>query len=561
MKHSHTPTVMALLVAGLAQAAEPAPEAPTAAPTVAPGMQLQQALPPRPLPSSPAAVPALPAPPTAASAPAGGTQVALSATELRGNRLIDTATLLQAIGPLDGRRFDAAGLEQLAATVAATYRAQGFPFVQAWLPPQNLAGGRLVIEVLEGRYGRIGISGDDPLARGAQAFLDHALQPGDPLRSQPLERTMLLLDDQPGFSVSPLLKPGESLGEGDLVVRVERRNRVVADVGVDNTGSRHTGEHRLRGAVNFNSPWRFGDQVALAAMVTDEHLWLGSADYALPLGGNGLRLQAGMARTSYQLGGDFKALDASGRADVLSTRLSLPAVRSQATNLLLSAGLQHKRLHDRYEGVDLERDKHSTLAVAGLQFDHKDRLGGGGVSYGSASLTWGRLTLDGAARADDATTARSAGGFGKLNVDVTRIQKLPGAFSAYGRWSGQWARKNLDASEKYGLGGFLGVRAYPMGEASGDRGWLTQLELRYEPGGWTPFVFYDQGRMRLNARPWDDASGEQRRLAGAGVGLRWLHQGWSLESTLAVRTQGGEPTSQHDSGKARLFVVAGYRFD
>lgn len=550
MKLTHLTLAALACLLGQAQAAEPAP-----------GMQLQEPVPPRPLRSDPAAVPAVPAAPVAPSAATGGgPTVALTAVQIQGNRLVDSDSLLQAIGPLDGRRFDAAGLAQLAAEVAAVYRAQGYPFVQAFLPPQNLQSGRLTIEVLEGRYGSVGIHSDDRLAPGAQVFLDRALQAGDPIRSATLERTLLLLDDQPGFKVSPLLKPGAQSGEGDLVVRVARESRVVADVGLDNTGSRHTGEYRLRGSVNFNSPFRFGDQVALNAMTTDKRLWLGSADYSAPLGGSGWRAQAGLARTSYQLGGDFEDLDASGRADVLSGRLSYPLVRSQVTNLLLSAGVQHKRLHDRYGGVSIVRDKHSTAAMAGLQFDHKDLAAGGGVSYGSVTLTAGRLSLDTLTRQDDATTADSQGRFAKLNADLTRIQKLPGRFSAYGRVSAQWASKNLDASEKYGLGGFLGVRAYPMGEASGDRGWLTQLELRYEPGAWTPFVFADHGRMRINAKPWDDSAGERRTLAGAGVGVRWLVRGWSLESTLAVRTEGGAPTSQHEGGKTRMFVVVGHRF-
>jgi len=37
----------------------------------------------------------------------------------------------------------------------------------------------------------------------------------------------------------------------------------------------------------------------------------------------------------------------------------------------------------------------------------------------------------------------------------------------YGRVSAQWASKNLDSSQKFGLGGPNGVRAYPSGEGYG----------------------------------------------------------------------------------------------
>jgi hypothetical protein len=44
---------------------------------------------------------------------------------------------------------------------------------------------------------------------------------------------------------------------------------------------------------------------------------------------------------------------------------------------------------------------------------------------------------------------------------------------------GQWADTNLTSSEKFSLGGNDAVRAYPTGEAPGDRGWLATAELRY----------------------------------------------------------------------------------
>jgi len=82
----------------------------------------------------------------------------------------------------------------------------------------------------------------------------------------------------------------------------------------------------------------------------------------------------------------------------------------------------------------------------------------------------------------DAATARTAGQFSKLNVDLARIQSLSEGLDLYGRISAQWASKNLDSSQKFGLGGCNGVRAYPSGEGYGDSGALAQIELRYAMG-------------------------------------------------------------------------------
>ncbi len=528
----------------------------------APGMQLQQPVPPRPTPTDAGALPALPAPATAAPAAAGGSVVTLRAVTIQDNTLVDTASLLAAIGPLAERRFDFAGLQALANTVTAAYRQRGYPFTQTVLPPQNLASGELVLRVIEGVYGRLILNGKDPLIGGAQAFLDAELRPGDPIRNQPLERAMLLLNDQPGFRVQPVLRPGEYRGEGNLVVAVQRKNDWSADLGLDNGGSRATGEWRARAAVSANSPWRFGDRVTLTTLVTDKRMWLGSAEYDAPLGGAGTRGAVSVARTSYQLDGAFSALGATGRADVVGLRLSHALVRSQTSNVTAALSLQHKSLHDDLGQGTLVRDKSSSLGVASLQFDHRDRLGGGGVSFGSLSLTWGRLGLDEASALADSVTAQTAGGFSKWSADVARIQRLADPFSAYLRLSAQGSGGgNLDASEKMGLGGLLGVRAYPLGEGTGDAGWLGQMELRWDAGWATPFVFYDAGRMRSNARPWAADAESVRQLAGAGVGVRWASGPWSAEGLVASRLQGGPPTSDAADRRPRAYIVVGRRID
>jgi len=521
---------------------------------------LQRPAPARPLASDPAALPQLPAAPAPADA-GTGPSVELSRVEIDGNRQLSTEMLQQQLGPVTGRRHTLAGMNALAARVMAIYREQGYPFVRAFVPPQKVEGGVLRIQVVEGVLGEARVSGTDPKVSSAQAFVDAGLPLGEVIRDHTLERTMLLLDDQPGFKVHPVMAPGAKSGESALTVNVSRRNDYSGDVVADNAGAQATGRHRLRGSFSANSPWRFGDRLSVTAMVTDKHLWLGSAEYEAPLGAAGLRGQLGYSRTSYQLGDEFSALGASGTANTATARLSYPLLRSQRGNVLLALSLQHKALEDRFETLDLTKDKSSNLVLASLQFDRKDAFGGGGVTYGQVGLAAGRLGLDAGSQPLDAATARTAGHFAKLNFDIARIQKLPGALSAYARLSGQKASGNLDASEKYGIGGSLGVRAYPMGEGNGDDAWVAQLELRADVGGVSLFALADAGQAWANSRPWDAASSQRRSIAGAGLGLRWLHGAWSLESTLAAHVKGGDAQSETRDRNPQFYVSLSRRFD
>jgi len=522
---------------------------------------LQAPPPPQPTPSRPSAVPATPATAPAASAPASGAVVTLQSVEVTGNTTIPTATLLSALGEVKGQRLDAAGLNALASRVTAYYRSAGYVFALAFLPPQDLRSGVLRISILEGRYGKLRAAAPQGLAEDAQAFVDFGLKSGDPIENTQLERTLLILDEQPGIRVRPVISPGARRGEGDLTVNVERGKRISGEVAVDNIGARSTGEHRLRGNLAINSPFMLGDKVTLGAMVTDEDMWLGSADYERPIGPSGLRGQLGYAHTSYQLGSQFAALDARGLAKITSARLSYPLVRSQARNLLGFASFSHKDLRDEYRASNVIQEKRSDATVVGLQFDARDALAGGGLTFGSLTYTIGRLKLDPTLAAADAVTARTRGNFDKMNLDLARIQQIAGPVSAYLRFSGQWTGENLDSSEKFNLGGYYGVRAYPLGEGVGDRGYLAQAELRYSFGAVTPYVFHDFGKSHANAKPWDANSAAQRKVAGSGIGVRSLLGAWSIDGTLAWRTEGGVSTTDGGRDRSpRLFFMAGRRF-
>lgn len=521
---------------------------------------LQRPVPPKPLTADPAALPA-PLPSPTAQAVDQGPSVELSGVEIEGNQRVSSETLLQRLGAVAGTRYTLAGMNELAARLAAAYRELGYPFVRAFIPPQKVEQGVLRIRIIEGVLGDAQVHSTDSRAGGAQAFVDAGLPLGDVIRDHELERTMLLLDDQPGFKVHPVMAPGTRSGESALQIEVVRKSDMAGEVGLDNTGSEATGRNRLHGSISLNSPWRFGDRISASAMVTDKHLWLGSADYEAPLNATGLRGQLGYSRTSYQLGNEFSALGASGTAKTATIKLSYPLLRSQRANAVASLALQHKALDDRFETLGLVKTKFSNLATMALQFDRKDSVGGGGVTYGLVGLTTGELRLDDASRPLDDATARTNGHFARLNLDITRIQKLPGVFSAYARFSGQRASGNLDSSEKYGIGGFLGVRTYPMGEGNGDNAWLTQLELRADAGGGSVFAFADAGQAWTNAKPWDGASSQRRTIAGAGVGARWLSGGWSLESTLGRRAHGGPPQSETRDRSLVLFASLTYRFE
>lgn len=482
--------------------------------------------------------------------PAGGATVTIRRLVIDGATLISSDELVRMLALPDLATLDLAGLRELAERISDHYRARGFPFARAYLPAQSLSEGVLRINVLEGRYGQVQASGD--ASEQAQAFL-RRLQPGQVIESQTLERVLLTLDDLPGFTTAPIIRPGQALGTGDLDVRMVREPGAQGQVGLDNHGNRYTGAHRARFDVEMGSPFLIGDQLQLRGLVSDENLSLGSVQYGVPLGVEGTRAAATLSRTTYDLGKEFAALGSTGTARTLGLTVSHPLVRSQRRNLSLGLGVQRKKLLDKEGLTSTGTSKVSQAMVLTSQFDLRDRWMGGGLSYGVASWTVGRLKLDDVARVADAQGPRTEGRFGRLNLDIVRLQSLPAGWVLQVRASAQWTRGNLDSSEGFSIGGPDGVRAYPTGEGQGDSGWLSQIELRLPVEPFAPFLFHDAGRVRVNQVPWDDAT-NTRALAGAGVGLRSQGHEWTAQAALAWRSQGGAAQSEPSRHGPRAWV-------
>ena len=520
------------------------------------GRVLQQMkTPPQPTPKS-TALPSLSSPALERMAP-GGPKMVVRSFVFGGNDSIGSEALNAVLAEAVGKPADMAALAALSDKVSDFYHASGYPFARAYLPPQEVSKGVVKIEIQEGRFGEVRATGDNPfwVAR-TQAFLA-PLKTGELIESAKLERATFLLDDLPGAKFVPVMQPGDKVGTGDLQVIEERGRLINGQIGSDNYGNRYTGAYRFNAAANLNSPFLMGDQLSLASTVTDEALWFGSANYALPLGGSGLRANAGVMHTQYQLGSDFQASNTSGTADIYSGGVSYPLVRSTKANLKLVLNYQHKELHEDVNGN--VTNKRSDVVPLSAEFEVRDSFGGGGVTYGSAGFTYGNLRLPSEQLVADVN--HTDGSFTKANADVMRVQALPQNFTLFARAGGQWAGNNLDSSEKMSLGGASGVRAFPNGEALGDMGWVAQLELRKAIGSFAPYVFMDAGGIKVNQSP-AVAEENGREVGGGGFGLRYQREQWELNSSVAWRAWGGAPEADTHvrGGRPCVWVGVNYRF-
>ena len=368
-------------------------------------------------------------------------------------------------------------LRGMAARISDYYHRNGYFVAQAYLPEQEIKDGAVTIAVLEGRYGSVSLQNQTNLSDALANGLINGLDSGDVIAIDPLENRLLLLSDIPGVHVQSTLTPGTSVGTSDLIVGVTPGPRVSGSVQADNAGYYYTGENRIGATVNLNNPTGHGDMATLRVLTSGSGMTYGRASYQMQFGTATVRVA--YSGLDYKLDKEFGSLDAHGTARIASVFGSYPLIRSRNTNLYVLAGFDDKEFEDIVGATSTVTKKSIEVGSLGLAGNHRDDIGGGGLSSYSVTAFAGTLDIKTPeALAVDAATAQANGSYQKLEFNVERLQSVTEALSLSASVRGQVAAQNLHSSEKMDLGGPYGVRAYPVGEGYSDEGYVAHLEAR-----------------------------------------------------------------------------------
>lgn len=476
-----------------------------------------------------------------------GTTIQVQGFRITGARSYPVEQLDALVKPWVGRTLDLKGLNEAAGALTRLYQSGGHLLSYAYLPAQKVQGGVVEIAVLEGQVDTVQVvTAQEVRLRDAvvQAHTDGLAQKQPVLQAE-LERKLLLLNDLPGVVARGTFTPGASTGTADVVVSVAEEEPLSVRLEADNHGSRSTGEYRAGLQLGLRDLSGWGDSTTLRATVSNGGgLVSGSIDTRWPVGGDGLRIGAHLSRLTYFLAGDFGALGATGVANTLGADAEWPLWRTTRGSLWLKAGAEYKRLNDEVRIVGQERPRSAHVGQLSASGDLRDDWLGGGASAVSAQLWVGELYAGDAGRSN----------FKKAQLQLARQQAVWGPVSAYARVLAQYSGRDLDSSEKLGLSGPSGVRAYAPGEASVDLGRVWSAELRYgmaQLGGQlTLSLFHDEASGSINR---SGGAGSDVRLRGNGFGLQWTGGDYGVAASLAWRG-GREPRAEGGDPRPRLYL-------
>ena len=485
-----------------------------------------------------------PAPPQpAAPAADNGPRILVQGFRVEGATLFPADQLAALLKQAVGTERSFSQLRALGLVLVGYYADQGY-LARVVLPEQNIKQGIVTYRVIEGRRGsvRVDTKGKRLDSARIERYIARRLAPGAPMDLHTLGEALNVLNEQPGIVARSSLSPGTGEGDIDLVVEAVEQTLTSYNLQANNQGSRATGEWQVGGVATLNNPSGAFD-AASALLNASDGTTFGRLDYNIALGDAGLRLGVNASQLDYRLTqSNFSALHGRGTASNGGATLSYPLLRRNDQNLSLNGSYDAKRLRDETVAGETG-NRRVEVASVGLEGNRQDGLWGGGVNAFGANVYLGEVKQhNAAALAADQLTRRVEGSYNKLAWYYSRLQIITNGVNLKTSLRGQFADKNLDSSERFSLGGPTGVRAYPVGEALGDEGWLLSFSLAKSLGeGKSASVFVDTGEVTLNRNLWTgwNAASPQipnrYRLTGAGLALAWqLGAHTSLSASVAA---------------------------
>lgn len=445
------------------------------------------------------------------------------------------ALLTQATAPYVGPKRSFEDLVNATAAVTRVLqRDLGYYVGFAYLPEQATGTGVVHIQVLEGRLDEVtlkwpeGESSAPPVRREVVEGYLAALRPGSILRVRDVERVAFLINDLRGISTRFEIGPGREAGTASLIVTPRAEARVSTRIELDTLGSRYTGIGRIGGVVGVASPTGRGDAIVISSLTSlTRGLGYGGISYALPVGTNGLKLGASLARVHYEIDEDDYPEQLNGHAVAGGLTALYPVVRTRNLNVFGQVGFEDKRFTDRQDGVPARRKRSHDWQFS-LLGDFRDRGLGGAINTFEVNWLQGRMRYE-----DGDAPVGLKRNFGKATLGYSRLQNLvSNRLQFYGRYKGQISGTSLDASERFAVGGPSSVRAFAPGEASADTGHVLTGELRFlPPEAWFGrfsrelvfTAFYDWGHAKFSHDPDLQVAGRDNTatLSAHGVGLIW----------------------------------------
>jgi hemolysin activation/secretion protein len=399
-------------------------------------------------------------------------------------------------------------VEHARAALEKAYQDKGYQTVSVQVPAQQVRNGVVVLQVIEGKVGRLRVRGSryfslDQIKRQAPSMKE-----GTVPNFNDVTRDIVALNQLPDRRVTPTLHAGVEPGTVDIDLTVKDTLPLHGSMELNNRNSPNTSSLRLNGSVSYNNLWQLGHSLGFSFQVAPER-----ADDAEVFSAYYLARFSGAEWLSLLIQGTKQdsnvstlgSIAVAGRGEILGARAIITLPPGKDFYESLSLGIDWKHFDQR---VALGT---GTIVTPITYYPVSAVYTGTWVYQGSetdlnAGVTLGLRGLGSKDTEFDNSRFKASGNFFYFRGDLSHTQDLPCGWQVYGKVQGQIADQPLVNSEQIGGGGLGTVRGYYEAEELGDSGIFGTVELRSpsllgwmgkKGDEWRFYGFLDAGRLTL----------------------------------------------------------------
>lgn len=393
----------------------------------------------------------------------GGPTFLLRKVDTNHSAILTSAEITGITSHYQGRKVSIGDLLKMVAKFNALYKKKGYITARAFLPPQKVSDGVVRVELVEGRVGRVTVTGN---------FHTHAnyytsrigLKRGELIRTKPLEKKLVLFNQTNNTQLRAVLQAGSQFGTTNVDLKATEPTNFSSDFSFDNSGYDSLGKRRLGLVTTDRSLLGYRDALTVGSYWTDGTV-AGFAQYEIPIGIEGARVGGGISYNHIDIrSGPLSKLGVRGHFWDFSINYDRPLLATRHTVLDV-----YLAPHDQRSVVQSRSFVISKAWARFFEFGDTIR------EYDDHGLMeWN----NGFGAGVDRIVGRNT--FVKYNGSFLRAQRLGRGFVAILRAMGQAQLSGvpgLAPSLEFQIGGISTVRGYPQGMLIGDNGYATSAEL------------------------------------------------------------------------------------
>lgn len=489
-----------------------------------------------------------------------------------GNQILSATDLSAVTREAEGQSLTFDELKAVAAKVTALYRSRGYLISRAFLPPQKIQSGIVIIQILEGKAGKIKVEDNRWFKDKIYERFFKNLNTDNPFQYSDLESSLYFLNEKEDRRAKAYLEPGQEPGTTDITLKAQEKFPLHLSYEFNNRGSRFT--HRARQMAHLRHTNLFGfDDVLNAGFSLAEQSAFQAAwtQYVLPIQQTGTELGLNWSYARTHLAKHLRNFNIEGRYFEITPNITQSIIRRRTFSFDWSAAFEIKDSKSTVANLKTSFDRMRVIKT-GPRLTHQDRWG---KTIFSADTHVGLGNFMGSLESDDPNASRNGAGgsFVYYSGSLARFNRLPLNSFLILRAEAQWSPVTLTSLEQFRAGGMYSVRGYPESDSAGDRGYVTSAEINFPvplipkdlkmPGIRKKYSevfrlagFYDLGATENRSRQ-TPAEVKNHFLMGAGFGVR-VNLDQYLSMVIDFGYPVGDESTDKDQPQIHFSVKAGF---